>query len=355
MAKLRTITDDKYPADPGLRRGRNISIAIVIGLFLILVWLGKDMIITPEPRTLLVYCFTGMQEVVEDGIIPAFKDYWQEETGEKLEIVPTFAGSGAIVKKIVSRFPAEVAILASQIDAVSLGQQIGIPAKSGTGLPHDGVLCSTPIVMIARDGNPKGIADFDDLMDPGIDVLIPDPQTSGDGQWALLAIYGSIVRAGNKPDYALRQTAKVWSKVVSPQSNVREGLQKFQGGGGDVLIIYEAIVAENDIRGQIEGQLIYPARTILCAHIATPIRKNIVPKQQALIDSFIQYLWSEEAQEILADYGFHTAPETSEQLVPGPGDIPDIFSLDDLGGARQIRMDVIEKLTHMAAIDTLNR
>ncbi|MFC1480763.1 substrate-binding domain-containing protein [Candidatus Neomarinimicrobiota bacterium] len=355
MAKLATITKDKYSTDPGFRRGRNITIVIVMGLFSILIWFGRDMIIAPEPRTVMLYCFTGMQEVVEDGIIPAFKDNWQAETGEKLEIVTTFAGSGAIVDKIISRFPAEVAILASPIDAVSLGQQIGAPAKAGKDLPYHGVIASTPIVMITRDGNPKGITDFDDLMGPTVDVLIPDPQTSGDGQWGLLAIYGSIAREVNDPDYALQQTAKVWGKVVSPKSNMRESLQQFQGGVGDVLLIYEAIVAGNETREPIEGWVVYPASTILCTHIATSIQKNIVPKQQELIDSFIQYLWSEEAQEIFANYGLYTAQETSDQPVPRPGVLLDIFNLDDLGGARQIRMDVIGKIIHLAAIETLTR
>ncbi|GAH64387.1 unnamed protein product, partial [marine sediment metagenome] len=132
---------------------------------------------------------------MERGMFPAFQEYWEKEQGEHVEFIPTFAGSGTIVDKIISRFPAEVAILSSPIDAIRLSERVLVPAKSWAGLPNGGVFSHSPMIMIVREGNPLVITDFSDLRNPGMEVIHPDPISSGAGQWALLAIYGSALKA----------------------------------------------------------------------------------------------------------------------------------------------------------------
>ena len=172
MVRLKK-SKEEYDGELGFRRGRVILIIIVLTVLISIVWQGNYLATSPEPRTLVVYCFTGMQEVMERGMFPAFQEYWEKEQGEHVEFIPTFAGSGTIVDKIISRFPAEVAILSSPIDAIRLSERVLVPAKSWENLPNDGVFSRSPMIMIIREGNPLGITDFSDLRNPGVEVILP--------------------------------------------------------------------------------------------------------------------------------------------------------------------------------------
>jgi len=101
-----------------------ILIAALLAVFLfIVVWKSTDLMHAEKHRTLTIYCFTGMKEVMENAILPAFKDRWRDQTGESVEYIATFAGSGEITQKIISRFPVEVAIFASELDSLRLSSR----------------------------------------------------------------------------------------------------------------------------------------------------------------------------------------------------------------------------------------
>lgn len=338
---------EEYDGGSGFRRGRVISIIIVLTVLIFIVWQGNYLATSPEPRTPVVYCFTGMQEVMERGMFPAFQEYWEKEQGEHVEFIPTFAGSGTIVDKIISRFPAEVAILSSPIDAIRLSERVLVPAKSWEGLPNGGVFSRSPMIMIVREGNPLEITDFPDLSKPGTRVIHPDPLTSGAGQWGLLAIYGSVFRASGDILAAHRSVEEIWKNVVHDPSSSREAIQLFTGGKGDILITYEANLQGNAERDQIPGQLIYPQSTMVSEHIVLPINKNIKSGQKELVDAFIQFLWSDEAQYILTIYGFNSVIDTLDHTQPASGHIHDVFTLDSMGGPWRVKRSIVEKLTQI--------
>lgn len=344
MVRLKK-SKEEYDGDLGFRRGRVILIIIVLTILISIVWQGNYLATSPEPRTLVVYCFTGMQEVMERGMFPAFQGYWEKEQGEHVEFIPTFAGSGTIVDKIISRFPAEVAILSSPIDAIRLSERVLVPAKSWEGLPNGGVFSRSPMIMIVREGNPLVITDFSDLRNPGMEVIHPDPISSGAGQWALLAIYGSALKASGDSLEALKCVERIWRNVVDRPASTRDAVQQFIGGAGDVLITYEANLQGNAERDQIPGQLIYPQSTMVSEHIVLPINKNIRRGQKELVDAFIQFLWSDKAQYILTTYGFNSVLDTLDHIQPASGHIHDAFTLDSLGGPRRVKRSIVEKLT----------
>lgn len=333
-----------YRDEPGFRIGRVISIIIVLAVFAIIIWRGNYLATTPGPRTLVIYCFTGMQEVLESGIFPAFQQYWKHERGERVEFIPTFAGSGIVVDKIISRVPVEAAILSSPIDAIRLSEQVLIPAKSWEDLPNNGIFSYSPMIMIVREGNPLEIRDFPDLSKPGTRVIHPDPLTSGAGQWGLLAVYGSAFGANGDTPAAVRQVEGIWKNVVHRPSSSREAIKLFTSGKGDILITYEANLRGNVERDQIPGQLIYPPSTIVSEHIVLPINKNVGSRQKELVDAFVQFLWSQEAQQILARYCFGRIDSTGAQSKERFGDISDTFTLDSLGGPGGVKRDILEKL-----------
>ena len=267
------------------------------------------MVSTPEARTLTIYCYTGMQEVMENAIFPAFKDYWKERHGEKLAYIPTFAGSGAITTKIVAEFPAEIAVLSSNIDAVQLSSRGIHFVRNSRDLPFQGVISRTPVIMLVREGNPKGVHDFADLFKAGVDIAYPDPLTSGAGQLGILAIFGSLVDAGVDEAEAYEELHSLWNNVVKKPSNARDELAAFLSGVGDVLITYESNILKNPKRAQISGDLIYPKTTIFSEPVVSAIKRNVKSKQMDLVDEFMEFLWSVEAQQKFVDYGFRSIRE----------------------------------------------
>lgn len=331
--------------DPGFRRFRVFFTSLLILSFLILIWFGKDIVRSPEPRTLVVYCFSGMQEVMEDAIFPAFQDYWLKNKGEKLEYIPTFAGSGKITDKILTRFPAEVAILSSKIDAWRLSKGGISSSQSLKDLPYQSILNRTPIVMLVREGNPKGIVHFADLENPGIEIVCPDPLTSGAGQLGILALYGSRLHKNEDELKFFRSLKGMWSNIIAQPSSARDALQQFISNKGDVLIIYESNILRNPKRNQIRGQLIYPQSTIFCEPIVLSIEKNIDSKQRELVDAFIQFLWSKETQQLFVDYGYHSVLDKIELNRFDFGQIQDPFTLNSLGSYREIKA-IIDKLVN---------
>lgn len=295
------------------------------------------MVSAPRTRTLTVYCYTGMQEVMENAIFPAFQDYWHERHGESLEFVPTFAGSGAITTRIVAQFPAEVAILSSNLDAVNLISRGIYFNRNGKDLPFQGVIARTPIVMLMRTGNPKGLSSFADLAKPGIAIAYPDPLTSGAGQLGILAIFGSLTHADADEAAAYNTLRQIWQNVISRPANVRDERDAFLEGVGDVLITYESNILGNPKRAQIPGELVYPVTSILADPVARSIKKNVAGRQRDLVDSFLSYLWGTEAQQKFVDYGFLSINEELGLVRSDFGQIRDPLDLGAFESPHEIR------------------
>ncbi len=333
-----------YDGRAALRKGRIISILVVLIVFFFIIWQGEDLATAPKNRTLIVYCFAGMQEVMENDIFPAFKQYWSDENDEEVEIIATFAGSGAIVDKIISRFPAEVAILSSPIDAIRLSEQMRVPAGSWEELPNGGVFGYARMVMIVRESNPLGIADFSDLKNPEVKTILPDPICSGAGQWALLALYCSGLDEQGDTLAALGQVEEIFKNVSWQPASAQEAVRQFNEGNGDVLIAYESNLLGNKIRNQIPGELVYPSCSIISEHIVLPIPKNITAKQRDLVDSFIRFLWSMESQQILAAYNFISVDSMSNAQ-PESDLFRETYTLSSLGGPKQVKSSIVDKLT----------
>src|SRR5206468_9190738 len=152
-----------------------------------------------------------------------FARRWQAQTGEHVEFITSFAGSGTITNQITLGVPAQVALLALELDAGRLAKAGVIPPGSWRRLPHGGVVNRTPFVLVVRKGNPKRIHDFADLARPGVKVVHPDPLTSGGANWAILAEYGSAARRspGHPQQAGLQALLGVWRNVTAQRSEER--------------------------------------------------------------------------------------------------------------------------------------
>jgi sulfate transport system substrate-binding protein len=217
-------------------------------------------------------------------------------------------------------------------------------------LPQHGIVNKTPFVILVRKGNPKNIRDFADLGKPGVKLIHPDPTSSGGAQWSVLAIYGSeLVKSekasGSKDETrALATLQAVWRNVQSTPGSAREARTQFETGYGDALVTYEL---EGLLMKQANApvEMIVPEATIFSEHPAVVIDRNVKPTQRAVVEAFLQYLWSEEAQRAFVQYHFRSA--TDEGLNDANKEFAHInqpFTVDYFGGWDKAYSEVIERV-----------
>jgi sulfate/thiosulfate transport system substrate-binding protein len=296
-----------------------------------------------------VYGFSIMKESLEKAIYPAFAAKWKQEHGQDVKFVSSFAGSETITNQILQGAPAHVAILSIERDAERL-KAGGAVTSDWHQLPEHGIVNKTPFVILVRKGNPKNIHDFADLGTPGVKLIHPDPVSSGGAQWSVLAIYGSeLVKSekasGSKDETRALATLKaVWHNVQSTPGSAREARTQFETGYGDALVTYEL---EGLLMKQANApiEVIIPEATIFSEHPAVIIDRNVKPQERPVVEAFLQYLWSEEAQRAFVQYHFRSA--TDENLNNANQEFAHInqpFTVEYFGGWDKAYPEVIERV-----------
>lgn len=311
-----------------------------LALYAVWPWLpgGRE----TQARTIVLYGFSTLGEVMDEGVFPAFQTSWREQSGEQIEFATSFASSGTITNQIILGVPAEVAILSLELDALRLEEAGVVPGATWSELPYGGVLNRTPFIILVRPGNPKNIRDFADLARPGIGVVHPDPLTSGGAQWAILAEYGSALRRTGDPKQAYQQLLGIWRNVVAQSASARGARTQFESGFGDALITYEQEAIYDLARGRLEATIVYPPSTILSEHVVVSLDRNIQPEEEQLIQSFLDFLWGEQAQQVFVAHGFRSVDESLNSANPNFGAIADPFTAADLGGWPQAKREIID-------------
>ena len=332
----------KGAASALLRRAVGVLLVAGVALFVLWPWLpGVSAIPT---RTLVLYGFSILGEVMNQSVFPAFQADWLARTGERAELISSFASSGTITNQMILGVPAEAAILSLELDALRLVQAGTLPRETWKLLPFAGVLNRTPFIILVRPGNPKGIADFSDLTRPGVGVVHPDPLTSGGAQWAILAEYYSALLATGDEQRAYDQLLGVWNNVVAQASSARAARTQFENGFGDALITYEQEALRDRALGKLNADIVYPASTILSEHIVVVLDKNVKPDQRAVVDAFVDFLWGETAQRLFTQYGFRSVHDQLNAENADFGLIQRPFTVDELGGWPRAKQDIIDAI-----------
>ena len=309
----------------------------------------------PQPPSqrglnITVYAFSIMKESLEKGIYPGFAAKWKREHGEDVAFTSSFAGSETVTNQILQGVPAEVAILSIERDAQRL-QAGGFITTDWRNTQYKGIINKTPFVILVRQGNPKGIHDFPDLAKPGVEIIHPDPISSGGAQWSLLAIYGSeLVKSktasGDVDTARAIQTLRaIWRNVKSTPGSAREARTQFETGFGDALITYELEGLLMKEANKTPMEIIVPKATIFSEHPAVVIDKNVTAAKRPVVDAFMQYLWSEEAQQTFVKYHFYSV--TSDALNQQSTEFARIempFDISLFDGWAKAYPDVIEKV-----------
>jgi sulfate transport system substrate-binding protein len=252
-----------------------------------------------------------MKEALEKGVYPGFIAKWKSEHGTDVNFTSSFAGSETITNQILQGVKADIAILSIERDADRL-KQGGFVTSDWHASPNKGIINKTPFVILVRQGNPKGIHDFADLAKPGVKLIHPDPVSSGGAQWSVLAIYGSELlktqKQNGEPDQARAvQTLKaVWKNVISTPGSAREARTQFETGFGDALITYELEGLLMKESNKTPMEVVVPQATIFSEHPAVVVDRNVTTEKRPVVDAFIQYLSTEEAQRAFVKYHFRS-------------------------------------------------
>lgn len=299
-------------------------------------------------RTITVYGFSIMKEPLEKAIYPMFQEKWRKEKGEEIEFVSSFAGSETITNQILQGAPAEIAILSIERDVSRLIQAGHVPSDWYV-TPQKGIVNKTPFVILVRKGNPKGIADFNDLAKEGVRLIHPDPVSSGGAQWSILSIYGSELlkseKAGAKDEAKAVESLKaIWKNVISTPGSAREARTQFETGYGDALITYELEgLLMKEANAEID--IVVPRSTIFSEHPVAIVDRNVTAEERPAIEAFRNFLWSEEAQKAFVKYHFRsTTDEKLNDTNPQFAKIELPFTIQQFGGWDKAYPDIIEKI-----------
>ena len=299
--------------------------------------------------TVTLYGFSIMKESLEKAIFPGFINRWKQQHGQEVRFQSSFAGSETVTNQILRGAPADIAILSIERDAQRL-KQGGFVTSDWHAYPAQGIVNKTPFVIIVRKGNPKAIHDFSDLARPGVKVIHPDPISSGGAQWSILAIYGSELKKSEaesiEPDTAraLHNLKAIWKNVISTPGSAREARTTFELGNGDALITYELdALLMKDANAAIE--IVVPKATIFSEHPAVVIDKGVSGNKRQVVDAFMQYLWSDEAQQAFVNFHFYsTTNDAFNQANPNLAHIEMPFTIEYFGGWDKAYPEVIEKV-----------
>lgn len=264
-----------------------------------------------EARVVTLYGFSVMKEVMDTTILPAFTEKWKREQGEDVRFITSYAGSETITNQILQGVAADIGIFSIERDVHRLVERQLVKPDWKAGLPQGSIVNKTPFIILVRQGNPKGIHDYADLARPGVGVIHPDPDSSGGAQWSILAIYGSELKKSQAetgtadPARALNLLKAVWKNVRATPGSAREARTTFETGYFDALITYEL---EGLLMKQAGApvEIVVPRSTILSEHPAVLIDKNVTDDERPLLVAFMQYLWSDEAQQAFVRHHFRS-------------------------------------------------
>jgi sulfate/thiosulfate-binding protein len=266
----------------------------------------------------------------------AFADHWRQQTGQRVTIRQSHGGSGSQARSVIDGLDADVVTLALAYDVGALhdrGQLI--PADWQDRLPRNSSPYTSTIVLLVRAGNPKNIRDWDDLVRPDVQVITPNPKTSGGARWNYLAAWGYALEKYGSEEKAYEFVRDIFANVPVLDPAARGATNTFvQRRIGDVFIAWEneAFLSVEQLgRGQYE--IVVPSVSILAEPPVTVVDRNVDRKgTRAVAQAYLEYLYTEDAQRLAARHYYR--PSDPEILAENSAQFPavNLFNIDDVFG-----------------------
>jgi len=267
---------------------------------------------------------------------PLFQKYWKAKSGETIEIRQSHGGSSKQVRAVADGLEADVVTMNQSPDVDFLAEK-GLVARDYTKkFPNNASPYTSTMVFIVRKGNPRAIRDWSDLAQPGVQVILPHPKTSGNGRYSYLAAWGYALRQpGGNDKTAQEFVSRVLKNAPLFATGGRDATTTFmQRKIGDVLVSFECeaeLIAREFGRGEFE--VVYPAQSIL-AEFPVAVVERVVDKKgtRREAQAYLDYLWSKEGQENAAQN--YLRPRDAEVLKKYSAQFPAIktFTVDEVFG-----------------------
>jgi sulfate/thiosulfate transport system substrate-binding protein len=258
---------------------------------------------------------------------------WQQTpAGKDASFSQSYGASTDQARAVANGLKADIVFLSTG-DDVNLLVDAGLVDSNWNHQAYDGIGADTVVVFAVRNGNPKHIKGWNDLIRPGVQVLTPNPFSSGSAKWNILAAYGAQRRLGKTDKQATAYVQQLFKHVISQDTSGRNATNTFLGGKGDVLITYESEALNARLNGQ-DIQYVIPRQSML---IELPIAVLKNSSNKDLANKFIQYVKQPAAQDLFAQYGFRPVnPAVAKKYASKFPARPGIFKVDDkiIGGWR---------------------
>jgi sulfate/thiosulfate transport system substrate-binding protein len=302
---------------------------------LILLALGLVSAASADTIKLLNVSYDPTRELYAD-YNAAFSKYWKAKTGDDVVIKQSHGGSGAQARSVIDGLQADVVTLAlaADIDALHTHGNL-LPADWQSRLPEHSTPYTSTIVLLVRKGNPKAIRDWDDVIKPGVSIVVANPKTSGGARWAYLAAWGYAERKYGGKDKAKDFITTLYQHVAVLDSGARGATTTFvQRGIGDVLLAWEneAFLAVKEF-GSDKFEIVVPSSSILAEPPVAWVDKVVERKGTAAVaKAYLEYLYSDEGQDI-AGRNFYR-PRSAKIAAKYAAVFPklDLFTIDEVFG-----------------------
>ena len=305
---------------------RRIALAVALAVGLSLPAAGS----APAARTsttLNLVAYSTPKEAFA-RIIPAFQ---QTPAGKDIQLTQSYGPSESQARAIIAGQPADVVDLSLQPDLDSL-VSAGLVAKNWNANAYRGFVTRSVVVFVVRSGNPKHIKDWEDLIKPGVEVLTPNPFTSGGARWNVMAAYGAMKRKGKAHTQAVKYLDTLFHHVSVQDKSAREALQTFLGGKGDVLLTYENEAKLALAKGQ-PAYYVIPKATI---RIENPVAVLKTSKNQAAAKAFVKFLYSPQGQTLFGHAGYRPVLKSVLRKFSYPVR-PWLFTIGYVGGWTKVQ------------------
>ncbi|GAA4228014.1 sulfate ABC transporter substrate-binding protein [Actinomadura meridiana] len=264
------------------------------------------------------------------------KEFQKTPEGKKVTFTKSFAASGEQSRAVASGLKADIVGFSLESDMTRL-VDAGLVDTTWNTDPQKGMITDSVVVLATRKGNPKNIRTWDDLLKPGVQVITPNPFTSGGAQWNILAGYGAKANKGTNKAAGTAYLHALFKNVPVQDSSARKSLQTFAGGKGDVMLSYEneAIFAKQNNQPL---DYVVPDSTIL---IENPVAVTKKSEHPAEAKAFLKFLHGKKAQEIFVKNGYRPVVDG----VPGAEKFPTpsgLFTIADLGGWPKVKKEFFD-------------
>ena len=294
--------------------------------------------------TLLNVSYDPTRELYQE-FNAAFAKQWQQKTGQAIRISQSHGGSGKQARAVIDGLEADVVTLALAYDIDAIYEKSNLLSKDWQSrLPDNSAPYTSTIVLLVRKGNPKNIKDWADLIRPGISVVTPNPKTSGGARWNYLAAWGYALKqykadANQSADQRAKEyVTKLFKNVPVLDSGARGALTTFVHRGiGDVLLAWEneAFLAVNEL-GKDRFEIVMPSMSIL-AEPPVAVVDKVADRRgtRAVAQAYLEYLYSQEGQEIAAKHYYRPRSKTVAEKYAGRFTKTNLFTIDEVFGSWQ--------------------